>query len=151
MFSIQTFSSEYQKSAARLINSNLGHKFGFVAESMNPDLFDIQSSYKDGFFFLALEDHGVLGTGGLTNIRGNKAQIVRMHTHPDHRRRGVAQSLLKHLETTAGAHGIRTLFLETNLDWDDAIRFYEAHGYTEIDRSQHGIRFEKYLDGSVSS
>ena len=151
MFKIQAFSSKYQSSAAELINSNLGLRFGVVDESKNPDLFDIQSSYKDGYFFIALEDSEVLGTGGLTKIRGDHAQIVRMHTHPDHRRRGIARSLLKHLEATAGTHGVRQLCLETNLDWDDAIRFYEAHGYTEVNRSEYGIRFRKRLDISVGA
>ena len=145
MFKIGRFSAQHQASAANLINTNLGRRFGFIDETKNPDLFDIESAYADGFFFVALKEREVVGTGGITAIRGESAQIVRMHTHPDYRRRGVARAMLQYLEHVALAHSIRTLRLETNLDWEDAIAFYKTHDFQEVVRSQHGIQFEKRL------
>jgi ribosomal protein S18 acetylase RimI-like enzyme len=151
MYKIEAFSSKYQSAAASLINENLGRRFGVLDESMNPDLFDIESSYLDGYFFLALHKQKVLGTGGISSIYKDKAQIVRMHTHPDYRRLGIARSVLAQLEKTAQRHCVRELLLETNLNWVDAIQFYEAHGFTEVTRNTHGIRFTKLVGVSVDA
>ena len=142
---IADFESRYQAEVARLINTSLGARFGFVDESMNPDLYDIGSSYRDGEFLLALDGEQVVATGALVPVDAETAQIARMHTASDHRRRGIATRILAALEQRATARGVRRLILETNLDWADAIAFYQRRGYTETFRNDLGIRFRKAL------
>ena len=62
---IIAFDRSYQDSAATLINEGLGEHFGFIDETMNPDLLNIKSSYSDGEFLLAVEGDQLAATGAL--------------------------------------------------------------------------------------
>jgi len=139
------FDPKYQNDAANLINTGLGDRFGFVDENMNPDLFDINSSYLDGVFLIALDGELLVATGALLPVTAEEGQIVRMHTHSKFRRFGIATRVLNALEDYAIQQGIDSLFLETNLDWGDAILFYQRNGFLEFARNEVGIRFRKTL------
>jgi GNAT superfamily N-acetyltransferase len=143
---IATFSSRYQNDAAELINVGLGEHFGFVDDSMNPDLHDIGESYRDGYFLVALDGEQVVGTGAILPVDTETGQVVRMHTASKFRRCGIATRILNALEQRAAARGFRSLILETNLDWVDAISFYLRNGYAELGRNEVGIRFKKSLN-----
>jgi len=49
---------------------------------------------------------------------------------PDARRRGIARQLLAVAEMTAQQHRIERLQAETSTAWNEAIQFYQAHGFT---------------------
>lgn len=138
--------SSYQEPAAKLINSNLGARFGFVDESMNPDLFNIVKSYRDGLFLVAIDGELVVGTGALTIAKEGIGQIVRMHTAPEYRRRGIATMILNALENWAVTNRLGSLVLETEMHWDDAVGFYTRSGYSELERNEVDIQFGKSLD-----
>ena len=147
---IIAFKPEYQKAAAELVNRGLGEHFGRVDESMNPDLFDIGLNYRDGDFMLAFCGEQLIGTGSLMPIGEGVGQIARMHTATEHRRQGVASSMLATLEKQAVTRNFHTVILETNTDWFEAITFYERNGYVEMNRNELGIRFHKPLEATVS-
>ena len=65
------------------------------------------------------------------------AEIKRMYTVPEYRRRGLARRLLAHLETSARADGADAMVLETGLPQADAVELYRSSGYTEIPRFGH--------------
>ena len=144
---IEQFEPRYQQATATLINKGLGERFGFIDESMNPDLYDIASNYADATFLLAMVNQSVVGTGALISSEPSCGQIVRMHTAANHRRRGIASQILDALEHRATQVGMQSLSLETNLDWDDAIQFYLRSGYAVLDRNHSGIRFQKVFSG----
>ena len=139
------FNAVHQDAAAKLINTGLGERFGYVDESMNPDLFDIKSSYRKGDFLLAFDGDLLVGTGSLMPINEEVGQIARMHTAAEYRRRGVASRLLGALEKLAAVRGMRSLILETNLDWNDASAFYLSHGYSESERNLIEIHYRKII------
>ncbi len=142
---IVDFDSRHQNDAARLINTGLGEHFGFVDESMNPDLYDIGSSYRKGDFLVALDGEQVVATGALVPIKPKMGRIARMHTASEYRRCGIATQILNALEQRATTRGFRSLVRETNLDWMNAIAFYMRNGYAELGRNDVGIRFGKSL------
>jgi len=142
---IGEFEPRYQSDAATLINTGLGDRFGYIDETMNPDLFDIESSYLEGVFLIAVEGEQLVATGALLPITAAEGQIVRMHTHSKFRRLGIATRVLTALENYALKEGFQALFLETNLDWGDAISFYQRNGFVEHARNEVGIRFKKTL------
>jgi len=142
---ITEFQPAYQRSAAELVNTGLGDHFGYVDESMNPDLFDIASRYRKGDFLLALDGEFLVGTGSLMPVNTEVGQIARMHTALEYRRRGIATRLLRALEQRATARGFRSVTLETNVDWLDAIAFYSRNQYVELGRNEFGIHFQKSL------
>lgn len=143
---IVDFDPAYQTQAAELINTGLGEHFGFVDESMNPDLFDIETYYGEGDFLLALDGDRVAGTGSLMPVNGEVGRIARMHTAASYRRSGVASRVLGTLEARALARGFTSVVLETNLGWDDANAFYSRHGYLEATRNEVEIHYLKSLN-----
>lgn len=130
-----------------LINQNMGEHFGHVDESKNPDLCDIQDSYRQGVFLVALgADDRVVGTGSLMPEGPGCGRVARMHTSTHHRRLGIARLILCRLEACAKARGFHSVVLETNVDWHDAIAFYSASGYQETNRDEFEIHFVKSLE-----
>ncbi len=53
---------------------------------------------------------------------------------PEHRRRGVARTLLSILEQTAYQAGYREVRLETHVNWQTAVRFYESTGFVRSEK-----------------
>lgn len=139
------FDASYQIEAANLINVALGERFGHIDETMNPDLFDIESNFLAGEFLVALAGEQVVGTGALMPLSADQGQIMRMHTASQYRRSGIATRVLKALEDSAIVRGFCSLVLETNLDWSDAISFYQKNGFTEYARNAVEVHFRKEL------
>ena len=83
------FAPEHQAQTAELINRNLGLRFGVRDDSKNPDLVDICTSYAGQTFLVALLEGEVVATGALVGGEEATGQIVRMHTAPEVRSRGI--------------------------------------------------------------
>jgi GNAT superfamily N-acetyltransferase len=62
----------------------------------------------------------------------NAAEIKRMYVARGARRRGLARSMLAHLERTAREAGAEVMILETGLAQPEAIALYESTGYRPI-------------------
>ncbi len=60
------------------------------------------------------------------------AEIKRMYVVPAAQRRGVARSILAHLEATAAEAGIEAFVLETGMRQPEAIALYTSSGYEPI-------------------
>lgn len=55
-----------------------------------------------------------------------------MYVREDYRRRGLAKSVLSHLEDSARAHGFDRLVLETGHILPEAVALYRAAGYEDV-------------------
>ena len=60
------------------------------------------------------------------------AEIKRMYVAPDARSRGLARTMLAHLERTAAEAGAEAMILETGTAQPEAMALYESSGYTRI-------------------
>ena len=143
---IRPFAATDQDAARWLILEGLGGHFGFIDETMNPDLDDIASTFPDGVFLVAEIDGVIVGTGGLMVRDDGRCQIVRMSTRPAHRRQGVASALLSQLIALANERRAPSVFLATDLDWSDAVGLYVSAGFHELGRNESGILFGLDLD-----
>jgi len=65
------------------------------------------------------------------------AEIKRMYVVPAARGRGLARSMLVHLERTAAEAGAQVMVLETGTAQPEAIALYESAGYTRIEGFGH--------------
>jgi GNAT superfamily N-acetyltransferase len=65
------------------------------------------------------------------------AEIKRMYVVPELQRRGLARTMLAHLESTATEAGIEALILSTGAMQPEAIALYEATGYEPIEGFGH--------------
>ena len=60
------------------------------------------------------------------------AEVKRMYVAPDARARGLARTMLAHLERTAAEAGAEAMILETGTAQPEAMALYESSGYTPI-------------------
>ena len=60
------------------------------------------------------------------------AEIKRMYVVPALRARGLARTVLRHLERTAAEAGAEAMILETGTAQPEAMALYESSGYTRI-------------------
>ena len=124
------FSPEDQAAAKGLILAGMAEYWGTVDESLNPDLNEIEASFTNGRFLVAVTPEGELvGTGAFLWREGQTAEIVRMSVATAWRRQGVASLLLNDLVVAARQGGARKIILETNASWLGARAFYERHGF----------------------
>lgn len=127
-----------QVCARHLILAGLGEHFGYIDETLNPDIDDITRNYVacGNYFIVANCDNTLIGTAALKMIGLTDGQIVRVSVSSAYRRRGIAAALVEHLIAEAMRRGLSKLLVETNKDWQPAIELYRRRGFTEYDRDE---------------
>ncbi len=80
--------------------------------------------------FLVFEQKQILGylIGCLCDT-ANKAVILRIAVHPDHRRKGVAKALLEKCIQMAAKAGVREVELDVEIYQQGAVKLYEGLGF----------------------
>ena len=141
------FQPSDQSAACALIQQGLGEHFGFIDETMNPDLDDIDVHYiQPGHLFLLAEDEGELvGTGALITDAPGVAQMVRVSVCSAQRRRGIGRAMVTRLVQAARQRYYKKVRVETNKDWFDAIGLYRSCGFSEYARDEISV----YMDLDV--
>ena len=139
MLQIKPFQPADQPAAKTLILDGLVDHWGFLDESLNPDLGDIAASYADGTFLVAWRDDEIIGTGAFKPHSAKQVEIVRMSVKNDLRRQGIGRLILDELCLRAVQAGYAEVILETTETWQDVIDFY----------LQYGFVITHYLDGDV--
>jgi GNAT superfamily N-acetyltransferase len=89
-----------------------------------------------GVFLVARIDGVPVGCGALRPALDGTpglAEVKRMYTRPEARRRGVSRAILARLEDAARAFGYRRIQLETGTRQPEAMTLYEAAGYHRIE------------------
>lgn len=103
-----------------------------------------------GLFLVAILHGEPVGCGGLKLHEDGWAEVKRMWVSPAVRGLGLGRRLLAELETEAGAHGMRTLRLETNRALTEAIGLYRAAGYREVDAFNAEPYAHHWFEKSIS-
>ncbi len=139
--SIRPFQAKDQKAARQVILDGLGGHFGYIDESLNPDIDDIMASYiVPGHVFVVAEVRGnLVGTGALAIEREDIGRIVRLSVQSEHRRKGIGSALMRHLVGIARHSGLKRLLVETSNDWHDAIGLYMSCGFLEYRRDDVSV------------
>jgi ribosomal protein S18 acetylase RimI-like enzyme len=65
------------------------------------------------------------------------AEVKRMYVAPDARARGIARTMLAHLERASVEAGAEAMILETGTAQPEAIALYESSGYAAMERFGH--------------
>ncbi len=148
-FTIRPFRAADQAEARALILTGLGEHWGWIDETLNPDVDDIAEHYapeRADFYVVEDANGALIGTGGLIQEDAETGRIVRMSVAKDARGRGIGKRLVAQLESAARARGYRRLVCETTEGWTDAIALYIATGFTDIGAWDGDRHFEKRLD-----
>ncbi len=136
---IRPFQPADQARVKELIINGLVEHWKFLDPTKNPDLENIQKSYRTATFFVAEEYGRILGCGALVPRSPEKAEIVRMSIDSSRRRQGIGTIVLQHLIQVARKKGFTSIFLETTDTWEEVIAFYLRNGF----------HITHYLDGDV--
>ncbi len=80
-----------------------------------------------------------IGCGAFKEYAKGVAEIKRMYVHPKGRRKGIAATILKGIESWALEKGYQSCILETGKRQLEAVEFYPTQGYAITDN------FEPYV------
>ncbi|MFC0113175.1 GNAT family N-acetyltransferase [Kibdelosporangium aridum] len=127
-------------------------RYGFLYESLVSYPAE-RFAPPDGAFMLLYEDGHAIAGGAFQRHSGNTAEIKRMWTHREHRRRGLAARVLAELEREAAGRGYTRLRLDTGPRQPEATGLYLANGYKPLfdlanPPSSGPLPFEKELASS---
>src|SRR5581483_5760501 len=138
---IKPFEPNEQVAVRRLILEGLGGHFGYIDETLNPDLTDIMASYiiPGNVFLVAYLGSELVGTGALIPEKEDIGRVVRVSTDQMYRRKGIATTIMRHLLNIARQRGYRRVVISTNNGWEDAIGLYKYLGFIEEARNQPGV------------
>ncbi|PKO03932.1 MAG: GNAT family N-acetyltransferase [Chloroflexi bacterium HGW-Chloroflexi-5] len=134
---ILPFQPADQAEVKQFVLAGLVEHWGFLNSTLNPDLNDIEASYADGLFLVALQDGRIAGTGALLPRSEYSAEIMRMSVPPQLRRSGLGHAILQRLCEEAKAMGFQKIILETTETWQGVIAFYLNFGF-HITHQQDG-------------
>ncbi|PKB64471.1 MAG: hypothetical protein BZY80_02650 [SAR202 cluster bacterium Io17-Chloro-G2] len=114
---------------------------GYVQESLNDDLADIDSSYMDdpaNHFWVADEDGEVKGMVGVQRRSDQDAELRRMSVASTARRRGVGLMLLETVEAFCLERGHQRIQLTTVNLLTAAIAMYRRFGFELTGEESYG-------------
>jgi GNAT superfamily N-acetyltransferase len=144
---IRSFEVGDQEQARWLILEGLGEHFGYIDETLNPDLDDILHTYLRAghVFVVAYKGRELVGTGALLSHGAGISELVRISTRKDYRRRGIGQAIVTYLVNVARLRGDRRIIVKTNASWHDAIHLYKRLDFVEYGRTALGVGLELLL------
>lgn len=146
-FKIRPFEARDQAAARETILEGLREHFGFIDDSLNPDLDDIHSSYvsRGNLFFVALSLEVVVGTGGMLFETPDSCRVVRMSVRGEFRRQGIASALLAALLREARTRSLQDVTVRTEPDWKAAVSFYERAGFRAYGAGEVDVHMRRSL------
>lgn len=104
-----------------------------------------------GNFVLLLRDGVAIGGGAFMRHDERTAELKRVWTHSELRRRGLASKVLVELEAQVQRQGYERIYLTTGFRQPEAVGLYLGHGYTALfdppadPETPRKLPFEKHL------
>ncbi len=141
---IRPFASSDQIVAKKLIQTGLGERFGFIDDTLNPDINDISASYlQQGAVFIVAElDGQLVGTGALIQETAVAGRIVRVSVDKKYRGMGIGRFITEYLIENGRLIGYKQILVETNEDWHNAIQLYKGCGFQQFDHRNGEIHMQ---------
>lgn len=104
-------------------------------QTIDADLFDIESFYGGGAFELIVDGDGdLMGTFGLKRLDGRSCELCKMYLDKKHRGKGYGKLLLNRVIACAKGLGFLRIELETASVLKEAISLYEAFGFAPLEK-----------------
>lgn len=135
---LRNFTPSDQATIRAMILAGFATRYAQIDETLNPDIDDIHAHYSaQGETFLVAEMDGqIIGCGALIRENGSDetARIVRVSVDQAQARRGIGRMISMALLQNARLRGFHEVLVETNDDWDSALRLYQGLGFSEYTR-----------------
>lgn len=140
MIEIIEYKDSFKEKIGELIVHIQQKEFGInITLAAQPDLGSIQEYYlnQGGNFWVAVDHGEVVGTVSLLRIKNNKFALRKMFVASQYRGASfnVAGRLLHNAETWARQREGLAIYLGTTERFKAAHRFYEKHGYNNIQKT----------------
>lgn len=134
---IQIYSEIYQKQVENLVLGIQNGEFGLGLTAQDqPDLPNIAEFYKNGCFWVALDENDqLMGTIGIEPLTGGQASLRKMFldkTMRGNKDENLAQRLFETLLQYAKEKDYQELWLDTPPPAKAAHRFYERNGFERM-------------------
>jgi GNAT superfamily N-acetyltransferase len=91
---------------------------------------------------VAYDDGVPSGCGAIKQYSADTMEIKRMFVDPAHRRKGIAESIVKELEKWTEELGFLRCILESSINQQEAIALYRKKGFTQIPNFDQYIGIE---------
>jgi len=120
-------------------------EYGLTPEphGVDHDLWNVEESYKDGYFGVILRDQKIVATYGLYPLSAEKVEVRKMYAYPNVRGYGLGQWMLLHLLAIAKHNDFKEVELETASALEEAIGLYKKFGFREKDFENKTPRCDK--------
>lgn len=92
---------------------------------------------KDGLFFVAKENHRIIGTI-MAGYDGHRGWIYSLAVHPDYQKKGIGSALLSFTQKKLESLGCLKINLQITEGNDAVQKFYSANGYSVEQRISMG-------------
>ncbi|WP_371802475.1 GNAT family N-acetyltransferase [Candidatus Lokiarchaeum ossiferum] len=134
-------------SAKNLVLAGLKEHWGYIDDTLNPDLYAILDHYigKGDDFLVGIYENEIICCGALILEEYKVGRMQRISVDQNFRGMGLASKIVRSLEKQAKIRGMDRIVVETTNTWSDAIRLYLKNGYTESHRDPEDIHFFKDL------
>ncbi len=93
---------------------------------------------RDPDLFLLAELNGKLVGAVLGGFDGRRGMMYHLAVDPAHRGRGIGEALMEELERRLKEKGCIRYYLLVTKDNSDAVRFYEARGWVQLELYAYG-------------
>ena len=123
----------------------------YITASINAEISQIKPYYtaKNGQFWVSYEGDTLVGMVGVEQSGNTAMELRRMYVSPTHRRKGIADQLLKFVEGWCRDAGVQTLVLSTSELQPAAIHFYEASGFQFLNETVVQSASNKTIGGGI--
>jgi len=144
---VRSFATPDQEEVQQLILNGLAEHFSYLDPSLNPDLEDIAATYlsKGDLFLVGEKNNRIIATGALVRESLQTGRIVRVSVAYDNRRMGIGQIIVDRLIDQGRRLNLKRILAETNLDWHEALAFYQNLGFSEYMRDIESIHMSLLL------
>ena len=133
-FTVRRYKSSDKEKVKKLYElSSVHSEIGYRSGPWEQDFEDIENTYfNGGEFLVGLVNEEIVAIGGYRKISDKIGHVRRMRVHPDYRRKGYAQQILKQLEKEAKRNGLKELRLRTSKQQEMAQSFYDKNGFKKM-------------------
>ena len=123
----------------------------YIARSLREEIDRIEDYYreKQGGFWVALADGGIVGMFGLEEVSDDAMELRRMYVDPSARRGGIARLMLQFAEAECRRLDMRRLELSTSELQPAALELYGHAGYRLLNEAVAEQASNKTLGGGI--
>jgi putative acetyltransferase len=143
--SLQAISPIYDQDVKQIIKT-VGAEFGAVGEGFGPSDAEVEQMSQfytpdsGSYYLIAVENDIVIGGAGIAPFNESESicELKKLFLLPQARGKGIGKKLTEQCLNFAKSFGYQQCYLDTLSNMTDAIKLYEAFGFTHLSSPLEG-------------